>query len=503
MTVPSSDRSQPAPHVASLTGALISGTIWTIAIRWTSKFLGIISLGICARILSPADYGLVNMSMVVVGFSQILVEFGLDASLIRNQTANSSLYNTAWSLRVIQSVAIAAIVAVLAPVAAMMFNDERVMPIMIAVGLAGLIGGFQNIYVVNMRKHLDFRQDFLFSFIPRFVSFCVSVIAVLLLRSYWGLVIGICTAEVVRMIVSYWLVRERASWSLAHWREFVGFSAWYFLDGLAQYAAYNLDRFFIGVLGGARQVGLYGVGREIAALPSTELVLPIGRALMPTLAKLNDAPGRQIAAIEKALAGVMLLAVPIAVGFALIAPEFILLLFGKNWIDAAPLVAILSFAAMTSGFRSTAQSVLIVVGKVKINAMLSWMYAVLALGLLYPVYLYGGVIGVAWLYSAIGFVSMAAFGFCLHRLRLLSGLSIWIQMSRPVLAAALMYWAVTASTPFLPGSLVLGLAAKVMLGASVYAAAILTLWILMGRPESSERMILSIMKKKLKLGSKL
>jgi len=487
------EKTSPSSKISSLSGALINGAGWTIAIRWAAKFLGIISLAICARILFPEDYGLVNMAMVVVGFSQVLVEFGLDASLIRNQDATKEHYDTAWSLRILQSAAIALIVIVSAPLAAYLFKDERVTPIMIAVGIAGFIGGFQNIYVVNFRKNLDFRLDFLFSFLPRLTSFLVTVASVLLLKSYWGLVFGICAGEVARMVASYCLIRERASWSLVRWRELTGFSLWYFLDGFAQFCSFHLDRFFIGVLGGASQVGLYGVGREVAALPSTELVLPIGRALIPVLSKLNAEPQRQAAAIKKALAGVMLLAVPIAVGFVLVAREVVLLLFGEKWIETVPLVAILSFAAMTSGFRSTAQNVLLVVGKIRVNAFFSWVYAAVVLGLLYPAYLWKGTEGVAWLYSSTGFVAMLAYGSYLHSLKLISGGSLWIDISRSFLGAAAMYAVVTHAAPWLPEVLPLALFTKIALGACVYCLVVLTLWVGMGRPDSSERVILSLL----------
>ncbi|MBS3997225.1 MAG: oligosaccharide flippase family protein, partial [Hydrogenophaga sp.] len=367
----------------SLTGSLLRGTGWTVGIRWMSKFLGVISLAVCARYLTPADYGLVNMAMVVIGFSQVLVEFGLDASLIRNQQATEEHYDTAWSLKIIQSVVIGVIVFSVAIPVGQWIGDERVPAIMMVIGAAGTLAGFQNIYVVNFRKTLDFQKDFLFSFIPRLTSFFVTISAVIVLRDYWGLVIGIATGEVARFVVSYWMIRRRARWSLVRWREMTSFSFWYFLGGLSQFTVYQLDRVFVGRLGGAEQVGIYGVAREVASLPGTELVLPIGRALLPTLSTLNDDPVRQSRAIEKALAGITLITVPIAVGFVLVAREFVLLLFGDKWLEAIPLVAIFSLGAITSGFRSVAQNVLVVMGQVKTNAMLSWVYALAVLVAIY------------------------------------------------------------------------------------------------------------------------
>lgn len=488
--------STPVPR--SLAKTLIQGSGWAIAIRWGAKFLGIINLAICARILTPADYGLVNMAMVVIGLSQVLVEFGLDASLIRNQKASSEHYDTAWSLKIIQTVLISAVIFIGAPIAAHVYADARVMPIMFAVGTAGLIGGFQNIYVVNFRKDLDFRRDFLYSFIPRLASFAVSITAVLLMRTYWGLVLGICAGEIARMLCSYSLAKRRAKWSLHHWREMTAFSFWYLLDGFAQYSVNHLDRAFIGAAGGSTQAGLYGVGREVAALPSTELVLPIGRALMPTLAKLNADPERQIAAIQKAITGVSLIAVPLTVGFALVADEFVRILFGTKWLDAVPLVAILSLSAMTAGFRSTAQHVLVVLGHIRVNAAISWAYAATVLGLMAPVFWWKGVVGVAWLYCAWSFFSTFLFGAFLHKLGILKGWSVWTAMARVVVSAALMYAVVWWLAPHLGTNPFWSLTSKTLIGGLSYATLILVFWLAAGRPDSSERLILQLLTKALK-----
>jgi O-antigen/teichoic acid export membrane protein len=473
----------------SLTGSLLRGTGWTVGIRWMSKFLGVISLAVCARYLTPADYGLVNMAMVVIGFSQVLVEFGLDASLIRNQSATQEHYDTAWSLKIIQSVVIGVTIFSLAIPVGTWVGDDRVPTIMGVIGAAGLLAGFQNIYVVNFRKSLSFQKDFVFSFVPRLSSFLATVGAVVMLQNYWGLVIGIVTGELTRLVISYVMVKHRASWSLVRWREMTGFSFWYLLDGLAQFTVYQLDRLLVGRLGGAGQVGVYGVAREVASLPGTELVLPIGRALLPTLSTLNDDPRRQAKAIEKALAGITLIAVPIAVGFVLVAHELILLLFGAQWIDAIPLVMIFSLGAVTSGFRSIAQNVLVVLGQVRTNATMSWIYAAAVLVAIYPVYTWGGVEGLAWMYTLSGLVFAAALTRVLRARNIISGWTLTQGLARVLLAVSAMYGGVELLSHYLPGHLLMALLLKMAAGTVIYTVSIYLLWRLSGQPDSVEKVL--------------
>lgn len=481
----------------SLTGSLLRGTGWTVGIRWMSKFLGVISLAICARYLTPDDYGLVNMAMVVIGFSQVLVEFGLDASLIRNQSANEQHYNTAWSLKIIQSVLIAMMIFMLALPAGEFTGDARVTPIMMCIGAAGLLAGFQNIYVVDFRKRLDFQKDFLYAFIPRSASFLVTVVAVVTLQNYWGLVLGIASGEVTRLVASYVMVSKRASWTLRRWREMLGFSLWYLLDGVAQFSLYQLDRLIVGRLGGAAQVGIYGVAREVAGLPSTELVLPMGRALIPTLSTLNSEPERQGQAIEKALAGVMLVAVPIAVGFVLVAREFVLLLFGPKWEEAIPLVMIFSLGAVTSGFRSIAQNVLVVLGQVKVNAMLSWIYAAVVLACIFPVYRWAGLEGLAWMYNIGSLLVALALAGILRTQKIIYGWTLLLGLLRVAIAVAFMYIGVLALAPFWPDQLFMAMMLKALSGGLFYVLAIYFLWMISGRPDTVELVLLKLVYKML------
>lgn len=489
--------SEQKQAVPSLSGALLRGTVWSVSMRWLSRLLGIIGLAICARILSPSDYGLVNMAVVAIGLSNVLFEFGIDAALIRNQQTTHRHYDTAWSLRVLQNTGLSMVIALSAPLAAHLFKDDRVIPIMLTLAAVSLVGGFQNIYVVDLRKRLEFGRDFLFTFVPRVASFIVTVVGVLVLKTYWGLVLGMCAAELVRLAWSYVLVSERARWSLSEWRELTSFSGWHLLRGFAEFMNYQFDRLLIGILGGPRQVGVFGMARDVATLPATELVEPISRALLPTLSKLNELPDRQSAAITRALAGTMLVAAPLSIGFATIAYEFVLLMFGEQWLDVVPLVPMICVSAMSSGFRGIALNVLVVIGRVRTAALLGWIQTGLCMLAFYPAYKIGGLLGITMAYAAISIVMVGVQGWHLHRLRLLRGRTLWLDISRPLLASAAMYWLIGLMAPMLPQNPVLSAIAKLAIGSASYCTLIGILWLSMGRPDSSERQLVRMLLKRL------
>jgi len=482
---------KPTAENISLSGTLFSGTIWSISIRWASKFLGIISLGICARILSPEDYGLVTMAMVIVGFFSLIFELGLETALIRNPNPNPALYNSAWSIRIIQRASLALIVIISAPLIAYFYNDHRVTLILVAVGFAEFVCAFENIYSVNLRKNLNFRSDFIYMLIPRIASFCAAVTAVILLKSYWGLVIGICATEVTRTLLSYFIVKERPKWSLNQWRELAGFSGWYMARGLADFIVSESDRLILGILAGAKTTGIFSVAKEVSTLPSTEIVLPICRALTPTLSTIHGEPQRLSNAISKALSATMLIAAPVSIGFALISNEFVLIIFGPKWKESISVLSILCFGGIAFAFREITANAMIVTGKIRITFILSWINALVLLALFYPIYLFYSLIGIAWLIVICAFLIATAYAILLFRSTSISGRLFVQETLRPIVSAALMYFCIHATfdtiNQFDP---VLILIMKVTTGSIIYATFLTLLWTASGKPKNSSEAIL-------------
>lgn len=484
----------------TLAGNLLNGAFWAIGIRWVSKFLGIVSLAICARILSPEDYGLVTMAMVVVGFVSLILELGLETALIRSQNPSAELYNSAWSIRIIQRSTLALIVIASAPLAANLYNDSRITLIMVAVGIAEFVCAFENIYSVNLRKYMNFRSDFLYIVIPRATSFIAAVTSVIILESYWGLVIGICVTEFSRTLLSYFIVNDRPKWSLIRWRDLAGFSGWFMARGLADFIVAESDRLILGVLGGARTTGIFSVAKEVSTLPSSEIVLPICRALTPTLSTIAGDPARLSAAIGKSLSGTMLIAAPVALGFALISNEFVLLLFGPKWTESIPILSILCIGGIAYAFREISANALVITGNIRTTVTISWANASILLFLFYPTYKLFDLIGIAWLIVFSAFATASVYALTLSKLNIASDKSLVSGLLRPIVSAVIMYLVTNYIFNHIDNfNTAINLGLKILTGAIIYFLTITMLWFVAGKPNSSEAILIDETMKKIKI----
>jgi len=452
--------------------------------------LGLVSTIVLARLLTPADFGLVAMAMLVVAFVEAWLSFGLDTALIQNQNATREHYDTAWTLRIIQSVIVAALVAAAAPFAAAYFKEPRVVPVIWAICLGIVTIGFSNVGVVAFRKELELHKEFRLQIAAKLLGFFVGIGAALLLRSYWALVIGTVCGMGITCALSYLMHPYRPRFSLARVRELWSFSQWMLVRSIGHFAEMRADEIIVGGLGSTRQMGLYNVAAELGRLPGSELAAPLNQALVPGFAKLQHDAHRVAAAYLNALGALSTATLPAAIGLALVANELIPLLMGNQWTDAASLLVLLAISNAVRTGDSLATSFVLGTGRPGMAAAFSWLNAILLVAIALPMAGDRGAEGVA-IAKIVGGVVLTGFIWVgLTRISEVTLKAIVARLWRPVLASGLMAVAVQSVASFSHGVLA-DLVLKVFVGVVSYCAALLLVWRLAGCPDGAERFFLS------------
>ena len=139
-----------------------------------------------------------------------------------------------------------------------------------------------NVGVVEFHKSLTFERDFRLLVCTKLVS-SRSRFAAVLLRNYWALVIGALSGSLAFVVFSYTMHPYRPRFSLARIRDVVRFSSWLLANNLLYYAQRRSYAFVIGKILDSTSLGLYSLAREVSALATSELAVPIRRALLPGL----------------------------------------------------------------------------------------------------------------------------------------------------------------------------------------------------------------------------
>ncbi len=475
------------------TTSVARGAFLVVAMRWTDRLVGIVSTLILARLLVAADFGIVAMASLVVALTDTLLDLGVNAALIQNREADREDFDTAWSLRLLQSMIAAAIVAIFgAPLAAEYFNDQRVVDVLRIMAITMLVGGFENIGIVAFQKNMEFGRDFRFFFLRRIAGFIVTIALALWLRSYWAMIIGSLSSRLVSVWLSYILHDFRPRFSLQRLSHLWSFSQWILVRNLGNYGATQTDKLLVGRRHEASVLGAYSLADEISAMPTGEILMPIGRVLFPAFVRVVDKPDELRRAFCLALGVQALIALPAGIGLAMVAHSAVPLLLGSQWTVAIPLVQLLALMNIPLAMSHSSGYLLLALGKIRLQAILAWIQFALMLCLALLVFPTGGAEIIAGIRLAVSLIAMIVLlVLVIHSVPILKWRDMIAHAWRPILASGAMVGCLFALNLPTNWPMPLQLLTEISFGITVYCIVILSLWRACACPGGAENYLLS------------
>jgi lipopolysaccharide exporter len=473
---------------------MAAGALWMVLFKIVERGLGLISTLILARLLSPADFGVVAMALSFIFMAELLTAFGFDIAIIQDRNATREHYDTAWTCNALMGLSITVLMLAAAWPIAHFYRKPELSWVVVALSFGPLLSGIENIGVVAFRKELDFRREFRFQVSRKFLGFIVVVPLAFLLRSYWALVAGILFSKLAGTVISYLMHPFRPRFSLSRVRELFVFSRWLLFNNALGFAKERISDFFIGRVQGPAALGTYNIAYELANLPTTEISAPINRALLPGFAKI-ETQSETVAAYGMAVGVLSAVALPAAAMIFATAPFLVPVLLGAKWLAAIPLMEILAFNGALLLFQSSMCAVLLGRGFAARVTAANACFVVLQTTLLAVLVVPFGVVGAASAALASSLLCMPVY---LYQVRASLGVSPWLfakAATRPLLAALLaaaaVRWALPTHDPGMGLLTTLPwLAGGMSLGLLVYLASGWCMWHLAGRPAGAEQMVI-------------
>ena len=341
-------------NVALPPNSLFGGAFYMLVTRLGIKSLGLISSVFLARLLTPADFGIVAIAMAVYAFIELFGAFGFGTALIQRKNKNADEYNTAWTFKCIFGVVSAICIVTLATPAASYFADERLAPVLNCIALISILSGLSNIGIIDFQKDLQFQKELKLLLIPKLISFIFTLCAAFYLRNYWALVFGMIFNQTLNLIFSYTMHKYRPQFTLIAFSALFNFSKWIFLNNVVTFINSKISEIIIGKRLSMTDAGLFSLANEFASIPTTEIAAPINKASYPVYARLQDSPTALKAAYLDTLFLTACLTLPASVGIYAIAPIFVEVVLGKQWLTA---VSVMQLIAISGIFASITNNI--------------------------------------------------------------------------------------------------------------------------------------------------
>lgn len=472
--------------------SVVSGAVLYVGMRWFDRLIGVISTIVLARLLTPDDFGVVALALLVLGLAVVFLDLGINVAVIQRSGLDRDDLDTAWTIRLLQNAIIAIGLSASAMPVGLFYDDPRLQPVLLLLALAYLLDGFTGMGPVVFQKHQQYAKEVGFYVAKRLFGFLATMALAFTLRNYWALVYGTILGNAGGVVLSYVMYRQLPRFTLARWRGFVGASFWLALRTMAGYASQELDKFVVGRRDGSAALGGYSIVSQIAAIPTSELLAPLSRALFPALASMQDDNSALRRMFLLALGIQSTLALPAAVGMALVAHDLVPVMLGEKWIWTSPILAALALAFGANALTHTGSYLLMALGRNRAHSLLQWAIALSLALLIFVVFPTADASSIAWIRVLLAGVSILAITAlslrCIADMRLLDLIAV---VRRPILATLTMaagLSAVAAADAGLPAWVALGV--KLVAGVVLYTTSLLALWHIERRPNGAERWIL-------------
>jgi lipopolysaccharide exporter len=472
---------------------------WTLAARQSDRLLGVVSIAVLARVLSPSEFGIVAIAGSVVALVEVLSAFGFDWALMRVRERSRAHYDTAWTLRVLSGAATFAVLAAVAYPVASYFRQPAVAAIVVAMGVNSVIGALENIGIVDFRLEMRFDREFRLRIAGKLAGIVVSVGWALATHSYWALVFGITASKLAGTVLSYFMHPFRPRWDLSQTAVLLNFSVWLMIGNVADVMSSRFADLWVGRYLGSARVGLYSMASELSTLATTEFAAPINRAVYTRYLEMAGDIPRLREAFVRVSGVIWAIGFPAAFGLGVCAHQIVALLLGRQWRDAASVLQVLAAAGVISITAANTHYVYWALGRSKFVTLLSLVGTV---GFVLLTIILGqrlGLIGVAlaqvFALSAVVTVNYIAL------LRTLE-LRAWDLLRRnyrvvvaSVLMAGIAWWVGELLAGAGVSNVALQLAAMVSAGALGYCLMLFGLWFVLRRPQGPEHQLIEIFHK--------
>ncbi|NMM81203.1 hypothetical protein B2J86_09755 [Acidovorax sp. SRB_14] len=376
--------------------ALIRGALWTLGTRWSIKALGFVNTVIMARLILPADYGIVAMAMLFVGMVHAMTDLGVATALLRKGDVTRDEIDSAWTLKAIQGLVLAVLLVASAGLAATYFKEPRVQPVLWVFAFCMLLDGVNNIGLTLAQKNFRFSLDFRVNVTSNVIRVLITLLAGYLLGDYRALVLGITAGYLVVFVLSYVLHPYRPRWSFSHMGEIWGVTRWLMLSSLGAFFLQRSDEFIAGRVGSTQEFGEYHVGGDLGRMPVAELGPPLVRAFLPVLSAMQNDKHRINGAVLKTMAAANAFTMPIAAGVAIFSIPLTAVVLGPSWVQASSYVAVYALVASAQFSVSPVATLLILNGHTRSLSAIVWMeLAVFAAGVVVLLPLFH-LVGLVW-----------------------------------------------------------------------------------------------------------
>ncbi|WP_162003266.1 lipopolysaccharide biosynthesis protein [Microvirga tunisiensis] len=402
----------------------LQGAAWLVSARMVGRVIDFMTLLVLARALSPADFGLVAVAMTLIFVVEVVSELPLTQVLVRLDNIRKSHLDTAFTLAVLRILLFAFIIGSAAWPFAAVYDDDRLMPLLVALAVGPISRGLYSPGMVKFFRDINFWRGFVTEMSGKICGTALAILFVYLGAGYWAIAINGIASATLATAASYVLAPYRPAFSLKEWPEFANFISWFTVAQFVGALNWQFDRMLMGRFVSRTSLGQYTMANDLAVLPTQTFVAPAMTSVYAALSSVNSDRERLRNAYLKASRFTMMLAAPLCLGISLTSDLIINSLLDTKWVESAAYLEWLALTIVLVPYTQPLQSLVLAVSRADIIFWMNFINLCFNVTLISLGLYFGSIFGVI---AARGAMSLIMFAASVAVARSLAGISVKSQ----------------------------------------------------------------------------
>ncbi len=324
------------------------GMIWVFTEKFSIQIFVFIQGIILARLLTPADFGLVAMVGIFNSLSRVLIDSGFSTALIRKKAPEDIDFSTVFNVNILISFSLCLILCFCSSLIANFYNEPILAQIVTLNSIQIFLNSFLSIYWVKMTVKLQFKKLSFMSVCSSVLTGILSIVLAYLGFGVWSLIYpGFFTI----------LISALFYWHFLHWypghrfsknvfKELFSFGSNILFSSLLSVLFDNIYSIVIGKKYSKQSLGYYSRGASFANLPSTTITGVLTSVTFPVLSKVQENAERLESVYRNLIRLSAFIVFPVMLGVASLARPFIICLVTEKWEQSVIYMQLLCFAMM-------------------------------------------------------------------------------------------------------------------------------------------------------------
>jgi O-antigen/teichoic acid export membrane protein len=308
-----------------------------------------------ARLLTPQDYGLIGMVVILTNFVGMFQYLGLSMATVRWSDLNHQQVSTLFWVNVGLSAAIMVLTGASAPLLAWFYKEPRLVGITLGYAVSILLTGLYIQHEAILSRQMRFAALALVEIAALLIGFGSAIVAAWRGAGYWALVVNQLVMTLVTLVGLWTVCRWRPGLPVrgADIRSMLSYGGNLTGFNVMTYFARNLDNALIGKFWGAHQLGVYSRAYQMLLMPMQQINAPFAAVAVPALSRLADSPERYRAAYLRVLEKIAMITMPGVVFMIATSDWLVLFLLGSQWREAGWIFMLLGIAAVIQPVTKT------------------------------------------------------------------------------------------------------------------------------------------------------